>query len=220
MTRNLTISNDIRTCILDKSARAHWMDSSTSAWHGRTSTTISIDLQAIQGRSPHCAEEQEDTLGNTCWPSAWTRHCPSQGWRRCRWSDGQPHGSQALDGRRTKLIMEYEEENTYLNANEETHHHEETQSAQKTFARCTITCGHWAGESLRGGCLDQGCNEAGQGRHNFPGAEKSPKCHKYFLQYSKFASVRTRVRIWVRQTCFLPRALSNLVTPLVYIYWF
>ena len=46
------------------------------------------------------------------------------------------------------------------------------------------------------------------------GAEKSPKCHKYFLQHSKFASERSQVRTWVRQTCFLPRALANLVTPL------
>ena len=45
------------------------------------------------------------------------------------------------------------------------------------------------------------------------GAEKSPQCHKYFLQYSAFASERPQVRTWGRQTCFLPRAPSNLVTP-------
>jgi len=60
------------------------------------------------------------------------------------------------------------------------------------------------------------------------GAEKSQQCHKYFLQYSKFAFERTPVRPWGRQTStmgapvrprgrqtlFLPRAPSNLVTPL------
>jgi len=36
------------------------------------------------------------------------------------------------------------------------------------------------------------------------GAEKSQRCHKHFLQYSKFASERPQVRKWGRQTCFLP----------------
>jgi len=43
------------------------------------------------------------------------------------------------------------------------------------------------------------------------GAEISQKCHKYFLQYSTFASESPQVRTWGRQTCFLPRAPSNLV---------
>jgi len=46
------------------------------------------------------------------------------------------------------------------------------------------------------------------------GAEKCQNCHKYFFQFSKFTSNRAQVRTWGRQTCFLPRALSNLVTPL------
>jgi len=37
---------------------------------------------------------------------------------------------------------------------------------------------------------------------------------KYFLQYSIFASERPQVRTWGRQTCFLPQATYNLVTPL------
>jgi len=45
-------------------------------------------------------------------------------------------------------------------------------------------------------------------------AEKSQQRHKYFLQYSTFASERHEVQTWGRQTCFLPRAPSNLVTPL------
>jgi len=45
-------------------------------------------------------------------------------------------------------------------------------------------------------------------------AEMSQQFHKYFLQYSKFPSGRPQVRTWGRQTCFLPRAPSNLVTPL------
>jgi len=38
--------------------------------------------------------------------------------------------------------------------------------------------------------------------------------HKYFLQCSTLASDRSEVRTWERQTCFLFRAPSNLVTPL------
>ena len=37
------------------------------------------------------------------------------------------------------------------------------------------------------------------------GAKKSQQCHKYFLQYGIFASKKRQVRIWGRQTCFLPR---------------
>ena len=44
-------------------------------------------------------------------------------------------------------------------------------------------------------------------------AEKSQQCHKYFLQYTTFTSKISQVRTWRRQTCFLPRAPSNLVTP-------
>ena len=46
------------------------------------------------------------------------------------------------------------------------------------------------------------------------GVEKSQQCHMYILQYSKFAPEKYQVRTWGRQTCFLPRAPSNLVTPL------
>jgi len=43
---------------------------------------------------------------------------------------------------------------------------------------------------------------------------KVPKVSKYFLQYSECASERSQVRTWGRQTCFLPRAPSNLATTL------
>ena len=46
-------------------------------------------------------------------------------------------------------------------------------------------------------------------------AEKSKLCHKRFLQCSTLASERSQFRTWGGQTCFLPRAPSNLVTPLV-----
>jgi len=46
------------------------------------------------------------------------------------------------------------------------------------------------------------------------GVEKSQQCCKHFLQYRMYASERYQVRTWGRQTCFLPRATSNLVTPL------
>ena len=46
------------------------------------------------------------------------------------------------------------------------------------------------------------------------GRQTSQQCHKYFLQFSTFASERPQVRTWGHQTCFLPRAPSNLVTSL------
>jgi len=48
-------------------------------------------------------------------------------------------------------------------------------------------------------------------RRDCPGAEKS-QCHKYFK--SIFAFEKPQGRTWGRQTCFLPRAPSYLVTPL------
>jgi len=74
-TKSLRISKDIRTCTLDKSACVDWMDTSTFAWHGRTSTTTPGDLQAIHGRSLHCAEDQKGILSNTTQSSVWS----------CRW---------------------------------------------------------------------------------------------------------------------------------------
>ena len=66
----------------------------------------------------------------------------------------------------------------------------------------------------------------GQGEHNYPVAEslwgrritaggggKSQQCHMYILQHSKFASERSQVRTWGRQTCFFP-VQFDLVTPL------
>ena len=74
----------------------------------------------------------------------------------------------------------------------------------------------------------RGATRGGQGGNNSPGAkslwghriteggaEKSQQCHKYFLQYSKFGSENAQVRPRGPKTCFLPRAPSNLVTPLV-----
>jgi len=46
------------------------------------------------------------------------------------------------------------------------------------------------------------------------GAKMSRQCHRYFFQYSVFGSERSQVRTRGRQTCFLPRAPSNLVTSL------
>jgi len=45
-------------------------------------------------------------------------------------------------------------------------------------------------------------------------AKMSQQCYTYILQYSTFASGRPQVWKWGRQTCFSPRAPSNLVTPL------
>jgi len=49
----------------------------------------------------------------------------------------------------------------------------------------------------------------------FPGCRKSQKCRKYFLQCSKFTSERAQIRTWGHQTCFLPKAPSNLVMHLL-----
>jgi len=59
----------------------------------------------------------------------------------------------------------------------------------------------------KGGTIPRAPNHCGEHR-------KSQPFHKYFLQYSKFPSERPQVWTWGRQTCFLPRAPSNLVTPL------
>jgi len=67
-----------------------------------------------------------------------------------------------------------------------------------TTPRAPDHCG--GSESLRGCQMSAG------------GAEKSQQFRKYFLQYSTFRSERPQVRTWWRQTCFLPRAQSNLVT--------
>jgi len=88
--------------------------------------------------------------------------------------------------------------------------------------------GNWRHYTNR--ATDQGRNEGGKGvtiprvpnhaggRQMTAGdAEKSQQSHKYFLQYSTFATGRPQVRKWGRQTCFLPRAPSNLVAPLLLI---
>jgi len=59
----------------------------------------------------------------------------------------------------------------------------------------------------QGGAITWAPNHSG-------GAKKPQQCHTYILQYSTFASGRPQVRNWGRQNCFLPRAPSNLVTPL------
>jgi len=70
------------------------------------------------------------------------------------------------------------------------------------------------------------CTNVSRG-HNYPGAEslrghritagdagKSQQCHKYFLQYSAFASERPQVRTWDAKLASCPGAIYNLVTPL------
>jgi len=79
-----------------------------------------------------------------------------------------------------------------------------------------------------GFCCIQRCNEGEQGGRNSPGAEsllgrritagalKSP--NNVTSTFSGFASERPQVRTWGRQTCFLSRAPSDLVTPLVVLH--
>jgi len=63
------------------------------------------------------------------------------------------------------------------------------------------------------GTIPQALNHGRGCRITAEAAEKSQQCHKNLLQYSALASDRPQVRTWGRQTCFLPRALSKLVTP-------
>jgi len=68
---------------------------------------------------------------------------------------------------------------------------------------------------------NHGRNDGGQGAQ-FPGrrvtgAENPNNVTSTVLQCSTFASEKPQVRIWGRQTCFLPRAPSDLVTPLAVI---
>ena len=71
----------------------------------------------------------------------------------------------------------------------------------------------------------QGRNEKGKGvqlpgrRITAGGAENSQQCREHFLQCNTFASERAYVRTVGRQTYFLPRAPSNLVTPLTADSW-
>jgi len=68
-------------------------------------------------------------------------------------------------------------------------------------------------------CKMQGLNERGKGGtiprspNHCEGGEKSQKCHKYFLQYSKYAS--ERFEHGGAKPYFLPQVPFNLVTPLV-----
>jgi len=83
-----------------------------------------------------------------------------------------------------------------------------------------VSSGQGRNEGAKGGTIPRAPNhyrgaESLRGRRmTAGGAEKFQKCHKHFLQYSTFASERPQVRTWGRQTCLLPRAPSNLVTPL------
>jgi len=52
------------------------------------------------------------------------------------------------------------------------------------------------------------------GAESCVGRRKLPIIHKYFLHYSTFAPKDLRFEHGGRQTCFLPLAPSNLVTPL------
>jgi len=71
---------------------------------------------------------------------------------------------------------------------------------------------HYGGaESLRGHRI----TELRGRRITGVAAEKSQQCQKYFPQCIKFAFERAQVPLWGRQTSFLPRAPSNLVTPLL-----
>jgi len=64
----------------------------------------------------------------------------------------------------------------------------------------------WRNERVKGGSDSSGTEMT-------MGAENFQQCHKYFLQYSKFAPIRPRIQIWRCQIRFLHRTASNLDTP-------
>jgi len=49
--------------------------------------------------------------------------------------------------------------------------------------------------------------------NHYPGRRKSQQYHMCFLQCNTFASERPQFRTWGRQSCFMPRAPSNLAAP-------
>ena len=138
MTRSLRISNHIHTCTLDKSTRVHWMNTSTSAWHGKLPQQHPEIYK--QFKAGHfTAQKTKRPFSAMPHDQAHEQSNPPVS------SDG---GVVGLTDNPTALkcwmvvgpevarwIMEFVEENTHLNASEETHYHEETASAQKTFAR-------------------------------------------------------------------------------------
>ena len=72
----------------------------------------------------------------------------------------------------------------------------------KQITRVIVFCRNW---------LMQGLNEGG----TMPRAVKSPNnVANTFFNTCTFTPKRPQVRTWRRQTCFLPRAPSKLVTPL------
>jgi len=78
-------------------------------------------------------------------------------------------------------------------------------------------CGKYGCESSRG--IARGQGDAIPWAPNHYGGEnycgkrrKVPTMSQVLFQCSIFASERPQVRTWGRQTCFLPRAPSNLVT--------
>ena len=71
-----------------------------------------------------------------------------------------------------------------------------------------------SGEPYRGVTRGKQEGTISRALHHCGVPEKSQQCLKYFLQYSIFACKRLQVLTWERQTCFLPRTPSNLLTPL------
>jgi len=101
-----------------------------------------------------------------------------------------------------------------------------SQSGEYSVVKHSVVRHVYNSEQFFGQRCTQGRNEGGSGAQ-FPGhlitmgapnhcrgAEMPQQCHKYFLQYSEFASERAQVGTGERQTCFLSRAPSNLVIPL------
>ena len=67
------------------------------------------------------------------------------------------------------------------------------------------------GKFPMGGMRNRGVTRGAQ----FPGRRKVPTMSQALFQYGTFASARPLIWAWGRQTCFSPRAPSNVVTPLI-----
>ena len=70
-------------------------------------------------------------------------------------------------------------------------------------------------EGDKRGTILRSPNHCGGRRMTAEGAAKSQQYHKYFIQDSTSAFERSQVQTWGCQTCCLPRAPLNLVTPLL-----
>ena len=88
---------------------------------------------------------------------------------------------------------------------------------QSQFGR--LPPGPFVAEYMQRMSWEQERNEGGKGgtftraTNHCGGAGKSQQCHKHFIQYSKFASIRLQVRTWVAKLLLAPGTISARYAP-------